>query len=57
MTGKIIALEVSGNTATVKSLVEFPRYVFHEYIAMLNVEGRSTMVNKIFELRPKPAAK
>lgn len=57
MTGKIVTVDVSGSTAAVKSTVEFPRYVFHEYIAMLKIEGRWTMVSKVFELRPKPAAK
>lgn len=54
MTGSIQSVDVTDNTASVKSTVEFPRYVFHEYIALLKVEGRWMIVNKIFILRGKP---
>lgn len=54
MTGSIQSVDITDNTASVKSTIVFPRYAFHEYIALLKIEGRWMIVNKIFILKGKP---
>ena len=54
MTGSIASLDITGNTAMVKSVVEMPRVIFQEYISMLKIDGQWRMVNKIYVMKPKP---
>lgn len=54
ITGSIQSVEVTDNTASVKSTVEFPRYLFREYISLLKIEGRWMIVHKIYVLKGKP---
>lgn len=53
MTGSIVSLDITGPTATVKSTVEMPQVIFQEYIALMKVEGRWTIVNKVYAMKSK----
>ncbi|GEM_PF-6876803 len=54
MTGSILSVDVTGNTAAVKSVIEMPRVIFQEYIALAKIEGHWRIVNKVFTLKSKP---
>jgi ketosteroid isomerase-like protein len=54
MTGSILSVDVTGSTAAVKSVIEMPRVIFQEYIALARIEGQWRIVNKVFTLKGKP---
>lgn len=54
MTGSIQSLDVTVGTASVKSTVEFPRYLFREYVSLLKIEGRWMIVHKTYVFQSKP---
>jgi len=54
MTGSIQSVDVVDSTASVKSTIEFPRYLFREYISLLKIAGRWMIVHKAYVLKGKP---
>jgi len=54
MTGSMQSVDIVDSTASVKSTVEFPRYLFREYISLLKIEGRWMIVHKAYVLKGKP---
>lgn len=53
----IASLEINGNTAVAKTIVEFPRVQFTDYLSLLKLNGEWKIVNKIYSAKPKPQPK
>ncbi len=56
MTGLVVSLEITGNAAAVKTIVEFPRVQFTDYLSLLKINGEWKIVNKIYAQKSQPAS-
>jgi hypothetical protein len=54
MSGAILSVDITGNTAAVKSTVDMPRVIFQEYVGLLKIDGRWKIVSKVYALKGKP---
>lgn len=53
---KIESIDVTGNAAVVKVVLDYPGAEITDYMSMLKIEGRWWIVNKTFTWREKSAA-
>jgi hypothetical protein len=49
----IASIDISGNAAIVKVLLDYPSVRFTDYMSMLKVDGQWKIVNKTFYAEPK----
>ena len=49
----IASIDISGNAAVVKVLLDYPSVRFVDYMSMLKVDGQWKIVNKTFYAEPK----
>lgn len=53
----IEAIDVTGDTAVAKIILDYPAVRFTDYMALSRIDGRWVIVNKMFQAEPKaPAA-
>jgi hypothetical protein len=53
----IESIDVTGDTAVVKIVLDYPTVLFTDYMALSRIDGRWVIVNKMFQAEPKaPAA-
>ena len=53
----IEAIDVTGDTAAAKIILDYPAVRFTDYMALSRIDGRWVIVNKMFQAEPKaPAA-
>lgn len=53
----IESVDVTGDTAVAKIVLDYPTVRFTDYMALARIEGRWVIVNKMFQAEPKaPAA-
>jgi len=50
---KIESIDITGNAAVVKVLLDYPNARFTDYMSMLKIDGVWMIVNKTFVLEPK----
>jgi Putative lumazine-binding len=50
---RIVALDVTGNAAAVKVVETYPKSVYTDYISLLKLKDKWTIVNKIYFAEPK----
>ncbi len=51
---KIESVDISGNAAIVKVVLDYPQVKFTDYMSMLKIDGVWRIVNKTFHAEPKP---
>lgn len=51
---EIVAVDVTGNAASVKVIETYPTSVYVDYLNMLQLGGEWRIVNKIYTSRPNP---
>jgi hypothetical protein len=51
--GKIEAIEIAGDAAMVKAVVEFPRVIHTDFLSLLKINGEWKIVNKIYTTKRK----
>ncbi len=49
----IAMIDVTGNTAVVKVVLDYPSALITDYFSMLKVDGSWKIINKIFHVEPK----
>ena len=49
----IAMIDVTGNSAVVKVVLDYPSALITDYFSMLKVEGSWKIINKIFHVEPK----
>ena len=49
----IAMIDVTGNTAVVKVILDYPSALITDYFSMLKVDGDWKIINKIFHVEPK----
>ena len=47
------ALDVTGDTAVAKIILDYPAVRFTDYMALSRIDGRWVIVNKMFQAEPK----
>lgn len=53
----IESIDVTGDTAVAKIVLDYPTVLFTDYMALSRIDGRWVIVNKMFQAEPKaPAA-
>lgn len=52
----IESVDITGNAAVVKVLLDYPNARLTDYMSMLKIDGEWRIVNKTFVAEPKPAA-
>lgn len=53
----IESIDVTGDTAVAKIVLDYPTVLFTDYMALSRIDGRWVIVNKMFQAAPKaPAA-
>ena len=52
----IESLDVTGDTAVAKIVLDYPAVRFTDYMALSRIEGRWVIVNKMFQAEPKAPA-
>ena len=50
-----IALDITGNAAIAKVVLDYPQVKFTDYMSLLKVDGTWMIVNKTFHAEPKTA--
>lgn len=50
----IESIDVSGDTAVAKIVLDYPMVRYTDYMALMRVEGRWVIVNKMYLAEPKP---
>lgn len=50
---KIESVDISGNAAIVKVVLDYPQVKFTDYMSMLKIDGVWRIVNKTFDAQPK----
>lgn len=50
---RIDSIDITGNAAVVKVVLEYPTVTFTDYMSMLKIEGEWKIVNKTFHAQPK----
>lgn len=50
---RIDSIDITGNAAVVKVVLEYPTVTFTDYMSMLKIEGEWKIVNKTFYAQPK----
>ena len=50
---RIDSIDITGNVAVVKVVLEYPTVTFTDYMSMLKIEGEWKIVNKTFYAQPK----
>lgn len=53
---RIAKIEITGNAATAKIVLEYPKVTLTDYMSLLKIDGEWKIVNKIFNAQPKPAS-
>lgn len=53
----IANIDITGNAAVVKVILDYPSARLTDYMSMLKIDGEWKIVNKTFVSEPKPAAK
>ncbi|MFN2412266.1 MAG: nuclear transport factor 2 family protein [Pyrinomonadaceae bacterium] len=51
------SVEVSGNAARPKIILDYPTVRFVDYMTLLKINGEWKIVSKVFHAEPKQAAK
>lgn len=54
---RIESIDVTGNVAMVKIVLNYPQVKFTDYMSMLKIDGEWKIVNKTFYAEQKPAQK
>jgi hypothetical protein len=54
---RIESVEVVGNAAFAKIILDYPSVKFTDYMSLLKIDGEWKIVNKTFYAQPKPAIK
>ena len=52
---QIESIDVAGNAAMVKIVLDYPQVKFTDYMSMLKIDGEWKIINKTFYAEPKPA--
>lgn len=52
----IESIDVTGDTAVAKIVLDYPTVRFTDYMALSRIDGRWVIVNKMFQAEPKAAA-
>jgi hypothetical protein len=52
----IEAIDVTGDTAVAKIVLDYPAVRFTDYMQLMRIDGRWLIVNKMFLAEPKAAA-
>lgn len=52
---RIESIDISGNAAIAKLVLDYPQVKFTDYMSMLKIDGEWKIVNKTFYSEPKPA--
>jgi len=52
---KIESIDVSGNAANAKIVLDYPTVKFVDYMTLLKINGERKIVSKVFYAEPKPA--
>jgi len=53
---RVESVDITGNAAMVKVVLDYPRVRFTDYMSMLKVDGEWKIVNKTFVSEPKPGS-
>ena len=53
---RIANVEITGNAATAKIVLEYPKVTLTDYMSLLKIDGEWKIVNKIFNAQPKPTS-
>jgi hypothetical protein len=51
---RIASLDITGNAATAKIVLDYPATTFTDYMSLLKIDGEWKIVNKTFHSEPKP---
>lgn len=51
---KIVSIDVVGNAASAKIILDYPNAKLTDYMSLLKINGEWKIVNKIFTSEPKP---
>lgn len=51
----IESIDISGNAATAKIVLDYPTVKFTDYMTLLKIDGEWKIINKSFYAEPKPA--
>ncbi len=51
------SVDVSGNAAVAKVVLDYPNVKFTDYMSLLKIDGEWKIINKTFHAEPKQAAK
>jgi hypothetical protein len=52
---RIAAVEITGNAATAKIVLDYPGVTLTDYMSLLKIDGEWKIVNKIFNAQPQPS--
>ena len=52
----IESIDVTGDTAVAKIILDYPSVRFTDYMALSRIDGRWVIVNKMFQAEPKAPA-
>ena len=52
---QIESIDIAGNAAIVKIVLDYPQVKFTDYMSMLKIDGEWKIINKTFYAEPKPA--
>ncbi|HEV2765751.1 MAG TPA: nuclear transport factor 2 family protein [Pyrinomonadaceae bacterium] len=53
---RVESVDITGNAAVVKVVLDYPRVRYTDYMSMLKVDGEWKIVNKTFVAEPKPGS-
>lgn len=51
---RIESVDITGNAAQAKIVLDYPSVLFTDYMALLKIDGQWKIVNKVFCAQPKP---
>jgi hypothetical protein len=51
---EIVMVDVTGDAAVAKIVLDYPGRVFTDYMSLLKIDGEWKIVNKTFTVQPKP---
>lgn len=52
---RIESVDITGNAAMAKIVLDYPQVKFTDYMSMLKIDGEWKIINKTFYAEPKPA--